>query len=160
MIRSATTTANRQVSAAVAMVALAALHAAACATIVRGTEPTQPVLVTSVPAGAHVFLGSQPVGVTPVTLDLKRRDSHIVLRLEKDGFAPERVPVRQSFSGWMALDLFPLNPYIGQGMSSSTQQPTKGQRAGVLALAFAIDVLSGAAYTLPAVLQVSLTPVR
>ena len=160
MTRSETTPLNRKVGAAIAMVALAALQAMACATVVRGTEATQPVLVTSVPEGAHVFIGSQPIGVTPVKLDLKRRDSHIVLRLEKEGFAPQRVTVTRSLSGWMALDLFALNPYIGQGVSSSAQQPTKGQRAGVIALAFAIDILTGAAYTLPTAVQVSLTPIR
>ena len=110
--------------------------------------------------GAQVFVGNRPVGVTPARLELKRRDSHIVLRLEKDGFTPQHVPVTQSFSGWMALDLFPLNPYIGQGLSSSTQNPTKGQRAGALALAFGIDVLTGAAYTLPAAVHAVLTPIR
>jgi len=116
------------------------------------------VLVTSVPPGARVFLGNSMVGTTPVRLDLKRRDSRIVLRLELDGFAPYGLPVAQSLSGWLALDLFPLNPYIAQGLSSAEQ--AKWQRASGLALAFGIDFLTGAAYTLPAVVHAVLTPIR
>ena len=141
-------------------IGIAGLHSLGCATMARGAGAEQEVLVTSTPAGAHVFFGDRIVGVTPAHVDLKRRDSHIVLRLEKDGFAPQQVRVTQSFSGWMALDLFPLNPYIGQGLSSQDQNPTKVQRAGALALAFGIDFLTGAAYTLPAIVHTVLTPIR
>ena len=107
-----------------------------------------------------MFIGSRVVGVTPVRLDLPRRDSRIVLRLEKEGFAAQHVPVRQSLSGWMVFDLFPLNPYICQGLNSADQCPTKTQRAGALAVTFGVDFLTGAAYTLPAVVHAALTPVR
>ena len=160
MTHSGTIPSDWKAGLAIAMVAMAALQAAACATVVRGTAATQQVLVTSAPDGAQVFIGNQPVGVTPVTLDLKRRDSHIVLRLEKEGFATQRLPVTQSLSGWMAFDLFPLNPYIEQGASSSNTHLTKKLRVGVLSLAFGIDVLTGAAYTLPAVVHAALTPIR
>lgn len=145
---------------AVLVVATTSLPGVGCATVVRGASRTQTVLVTSAPAGAQVFIGDQPVGVTPVRLDLKRRDSRIVLRLEKEGYVSQRLPVTQSLSGWMALDLFPLNPYIGQGLSSSEQNPTKRQRAAALAIAVGIDFLTGAAYTLPAAVHAALTPVR
>jgi len=144
----------------VAAAGMAVLQSAACATMARGTGPTQVVVVTSTPSGAQVFVGSQAVGVTPVRLDLRRRDSHIVLRFEKEGFAPQRVPVTQSLSGWMAFDLFPLNPYIAQGLNSQDQSPTRWQRAGALTLAFGIDFLTGAAYTLPSVVTAVLTPIR
>ena len=110
----------------------------------RGAGRTQTVAVTSAPAGAQVFIGTQMVGVTPVRLDLPRRDSRIVLRFEKEGFAPQQVPVRQSLSGWMEFDLFPLNPYIAEGLNSADQGPTKWHRAGALATAFGVDFLTGA----------------
>jgi hypothetical protein len=143
-----------------AAVAAAVLQSFACATVARGAGPTQEVLVTSTPAGAQVFIGNRMVGVTPVRLDLERRASRIVLRLHKDGFAPQTIPLTQSLSRWMALDLFPLNPYIGQGLSSAEQSPTKWQRAGALALAFGIDFLTGAAYQLPAAVTAVLAPIR
>jgi len=67
------------------------------------------------PAGAQVLIDNRTVGVTPVRLDLKRRDSHIVLRLEKDGFAPHQLAVKQTLSGWLALDAGPLNPTSVRG---------------------------------------------
>jgi hypothetical protein len=144
---------------AVAAVGMAVLQSVGCATMARGARPTQEVLVTSAPAGAQVFLGGRTVGVTPVRLDLKRRDSHIVLRLEKEGFAPQELRVTQSMSGWLALDLFPLNPYIAQGLPSGSG-PAKWQRAGALVLAFGIDFVTGAAYTLPGAVHAVLTAVR
>jgi len=137
-----------------------ALHSTACATMARGAGSTQNVLVTSAPSGAQVFIGQRPVGVTPVRLDLKRRDSRIVLRVEQDGFMPQDIPVRQSLTGWLAFDLFPLNPYIAQGLNSADQGPTKWQRAGLLTLAFGVDFLTGAAYTLPPVVHAVLSPLR
>jgi hypothetical protein len=145
---------------AVAAVGIALLQSTGCATMARGPGSTQEVLVTSMPPGAHVFIGNRMVGTTPVRLDLKRRDSRIVLRLEMDGFAPYGLPVTQSISGWLALDLFPLNPYIAQGLNSAERGPTKWQRAGALALAFGVDFLTGAAYTLPAAVHAVLTPTR
>jgi hypothetical protein len=160
MTCSATKTSGRRYRwSAVAAVGMAALLSVGCATMARGVGPTQEVLITSAPAGAQVFLGSRILGVTPVRLDLKRRDSQIVLRLEKEGFAPEQLRVTQSMSGWLAFDLFPLNPYIAQGLPSG-RGPTKWQRAGVLALAFGIDLVTGAAYTLPGAVHAVLTPVR
>ena len=104
-----TRTSRRERGAGFVVIALIALQALACATVARGTTATQRVVVTSTPGGAQVFIGSQPLGSTPVTLNLERRDSHIVLRLEKDGYLPQRLPVKQSLSGWLALDCFPLN---------------------------------------------------
>jgi PEGA domain len=141
-----------------ATLGVALLHSTACATMARGAGGTQEVIVTSAPAGARVFIGNTIVGLTPVRLDLKRRDNHIVLRFEKEGFEPRQIPVKQSVSGWLALDLFPLNPYICQGLNSADQCPTKWQRAGALTLAFGLDFLTGAAYTLPPAVHAVLTP--
>jgi len=100
-----------------------------CATIMNGR--TQAVTVSSEPPGAHIFMGSQLLGVTPARLELTRRDDHIALRFEKDGFVGQEIQVKRSVSGWIA----------GNG--------------GTL---LAIDFLTGAAFKHPGVVRVILPP--
>ena len=50
--------------------------------------------VSSDPPGAQVFIGDESLGVTPVIVDLPRRERDLVLRLEKDGFVTGEVPVQ------------------------------------------------------------------
>jgi len=87
-----------------------------CATIVNGRS--QAVTVSSEPPGANVFVGSRLLGVTPVRLELKRREEHIVLRFEKDGFVGQEIPVKRSVSGWIAGNVVGMNPLQCQGLSS------------------------------------------
>lgn len=127
-----------------------------CATIVNGR--TQAVTVSSEPSGAHVFIGGQFVAVTPARLELKRRDEHIVLRVEKDGFVAQDVGVTRSVSGWIVGNAAALNPFQCQGYDSveacSRAMPLN------LSLGLAIDFLTGAAFTHPGVVRVILAPVR
>jgi hypothetical protein len=124
-----------------------------CATIVNGR--TQAVTVSSEPPGANVFLGSRLLGVTPARLELKRRDEHIVLRFEKDGFAAQDIPVQRSVSGWIAGNVVALNPFQCQGLSSVDGCP--GVIATNVGTLLAIDFLTGAAFTHPGLVRVVLT---
>ena len=42
--------------------------------------------MSSEPSGARVFMDDKLVGVTPASLNLKRRNANVVLRFEKEGF--------------------------------------------------------------------------
>jgi hypothetical protein len=131
------------------------IASAGCATVAHGR--TQTVVVTSDPSGARVFLKSTAVGVTPVQVQLKRRDDHIVLRIEKDGFVPADIPLKRTVSGWVAGNLVFANPLMIQGLNSASEYPLMAAQG--LAFGFGTDLLTGAAYKLPKVVRATLTPV-
>ena len=125
-----------------------------CATIMNGR--TQAVTVSSEPPGAHIFMGSQLLGVTPARLELTRRDDHIALRFEKDGFVGQEIQVKRSVSGWIAGNGVALNPYQCQGLDSLRGCP--GVIAANVGTLLAIDFLTGAAFKHPGVVRVILPP--
>ena len=130
----------------------------ACATIAHGSRQT--VTVVSDPPGATVtVLSSASVkstpGVTPIRLDLTRRDSHITIRLEKDGCAPVDVPLTRSTSGWVASNLVFANPLAMQGYDQDAGAQYAAQ-LGLVGLMIAVDFGTGAAYKLPKVVSVSI----
>lgn len=139
---------------------LALVLSAGCATIAHGWR--QDVTVISDPPGATVtVLSGQTVkstpGVTPIVLELTRRDPHLTIRLEKDGCPPADVRVTRKTSAWIAGNLIVANPMAMQGYS--TDHPG-GQYAMQLAitlpLMFGTDIATGAAYKLPKVVDVHL----
>jgi hypothetical protein len=78
---------------------IVAIGLAGCATIIQGT--TQQIGVSSQPSGAVVKVNNQPMGQTPIVLNLKRRDSHTVT-IELDGYQPYNQALTRSLSGWVA----------------------------------------------------------
>jgi len=69
-----------------------------CASIMHGT--TQQIGVSSSPSGAKVTVNGQQKGKTPVILDLKRGDNH-VLKIELDGYLPYETTLTKKVSGWV-----------------------------------------------------------
>ena len=109
---------------------------AGCATIMHGTG--QDIGISSKPTGAQVFVDNQPKGTTPVAVDMKRKDKHIV-RIEMEGYQPYEITIIRKTSGWvwgnivfggligLAVDaitggLYKLNPE--QVMGELAQKPT------------------------------------
>jgi len=147
-----------------AVVVVGAAASSGCATLVHGTRQT--VTVTSEPSGAQVTVlsdrpgGSRIVrsnpGVTPIRLQLTRRDPNIVIRLEKDGCSPAEVRLARTISGWIAPNLLSANPMAAQGLNSASDYPLVAAQG--LAVTFGIDFLSGAAFKLPKTVQVRLEP--
>ena len=150
------------------LAAAAALGGTGCATMAHGSR--QSVIVTSEPPGARVTVltaapGAAPVvrsipGVTPITLELTRRDPHIVIRFDSTGCAPVDVVVKRAVSGWVAGNLIVTNPVSMQGMTNpGTQYPV--QVAVGLGLTLGLDAISGAMWKLPARIHATLcTPQR
>lgn len=150
-------------------VALACLLAGGCASIVNhapvslGKTAMQSVEVTSEPAGARITVAGKELGITPTKILLKRRDAGIVLRLEKDGYEPSDVRLKRTVgkavAGNLAFALFAV-PLPHQGLADDPL--SNGERAaiafGLPATAIAIDFLNGAAYNLPARVEVTLKP--
>jgi len=74
------------------------LFTQACGTIMQGT--TQQVGISSNPSDASVSINGQNHGNTPMIIDLKRKDSHMV-KIELDGYQPYETTLTRSTSGWV-----------------------------------------------------------
>ncbi|MBE9048564.1 PEGA domain-containing protein [Pleurocapsales cyanobacterium LEGE 10410] len=79
-------------------VTLFLLFTQACGTIIHGT--TQEVGISSSPSNASVTINGQNHGNTPMIIDLKRKDSHMV-KIELDGYQPYETNLTRSTSGWV-----------------------------------------------------------
>lgn len=138
-------------------VVVVAILSAGCATMAHGTRQT--VTVTSDPSGAAVIVlsgatvKSRP-GVTPIQLELTRRDPAIVIRLEKNGCQPAEVRLKRSPSGWMLGNLVVANPLAMQGYDRDPGKHYAIQVGVGLPLFFGADLLSGGGYTLPKAIDV------
>lgn len=86
-----------------------------CATIVASGPDHIPV--SSSPAGATVYLNETPVGVTPITLSVKRSDD-CRIRIEMKGYEPYRVDNGKVLNGWVFGDL--LIPVLGIAIDLAT----------------------------------------
>lgn len=69
-----------------------------CGTIMHGTR--QDIGITSTPTGAMVSIDNVSYGKTPMIVDLKRRDNHII-KINLPGYMPHESVVIKSISGWV-----------------------------------------------------------
>ena len=69
-----------------------------CASIIHGT--TQQIGISSSPTGAEVTVDGMQHGITPVVVDLKRKDTHTI-HVTLDGYQPFEIPLTRSVSGWV-----------------------------------------------------------
>jgi hypothetical protein len=67
-----------------------------CASIVKGT--TQAIPVSSDPTGADVKIDGNKVGQTPVSVEAKRKNDHLIT-IEKAGYQPESVGITRNIGG-------------------------------------------------------------
>lgn len=151
-----------------AAVAAVVVVAGGCALPINGR--TQRIAVTSTPPHARVLLDGNPVGVTPLDVDVRRRDADVRLRIEKEGFQPEERSLPRSWSWWLLLDApagFLLGSYVHLRLLAEDGYITKdssdlGDVLGGLSAGLSpaiVDVVTGAAFTFPADVHADLTPV-
>ena len=57
-----------------------------CASIAHGTK--QILKINSEPSGAKVYVKGVQIATTPAQIELKRKQSSTVIRVEKDGYEP------------------------------------------------------------------------
>ena len=93
-----------------------------CASIMHGTS--QEVGISSTPSGAKVSVSSQSFGTTPVIVNLKRKNNHII-KIELEGYLPYETTLTKKVSGWVWGNIV-LGGLIG----------------------LAVDAISGGLYTL------------
>jgi len=71
----------------------------ACGTIMHGS--TQLVAISSNPSDATVFVNDNNKGTTPLTINLKRENKSMNLRLVLDGYLPYETTINRKISGWV-----------------------------------------------------------
>lgn len=78
-----------------------------CASIVHG--PTQSVDFSSQPAGAKITIDGKDYGVTPKSVDLRRRGrlkgensekKEYAVKIELDGYYPYEIKIKREMDGW------------------------------------------------------------
>ena len=127
----------------------------------RGT--TQLVAVRSTPPGAEVSLNGEPVGQTPLFVEVRRRDAEPVLRFEEAGFESVERELERRRSGWFWGDVavavfFGGAAFFGASISSGVGAGTAGYGA-LWATAFLAPPLAlGTAYGFPDRVRVVLPP--
>ena len=127
----------------------------ACATMRYGTE--QRVTVESQPSGATVFVGANPVGVTPTEVELQRDQLRSVLTVCKDGFEPVEARFERTISKWLWADVAMATwtgIISGQGVARPEQQVFAF--ASMLALTVGLDFVSGAILRAPRTVRATL----
>ena len=89
------------------------------ATIVSGTK--QSITFNSTPSGAEVISNGMTMGVTPLTLDIKRSDGKTgkVISIRKEGYKDEQINMTTKFNG-----TFWGNALIGGTIGSSIDSST------------------------------------
>jgi hypothetical protein len=137
------------------------LFSNACATIAHGRftggRSQQMVMVESTPGGARVLVRGAVVGLTPARLLVSRSDRHVTIRVEKDGCKPAEILLATGVSAWIAGDaVIGVAQFGNQGLSSGTAQA----RAALILppVLLAVDFLTGAAFSHPSRVQVTLEP--
>lgn len=92
-----------------------------CATIINGSNAR--VQVQSEPPGAIVYVDGNPVGETPLTVQVSHDNHHV--RLAKPGYAAAQAQLTASFSGWSLVGfsfIVPVLIDIGTGAITSLDQ--------------------------------------
>ena len=130
----------------------------ACATLASPTS-VQRVVVSSDPPGAQVLVNGQPSGVTPVAVELSRRDGSAAVRLEKDGFVPEEHPVHRSLSRWLLADVA-FAAVSGSVPGGGDAGAPSARIALGLLWTLGLEYLTGAAFRLPESINAKLKPAR
>jgi hypothetical protein len=98
-----------------------------CATVMHGTR--QEIEVASSPTGARVWIDDIDIGITPLSVELKRTTDHSV-RIEFAGYEQAELNITRKWSGWIWGNLV-LAPLVLP-----------------LPIQFLIDYESGGLYTL------------
>lgn len=140
--------------------------ATSCATISR--EWRQWTSVISSPTGATVSVNGEPQGVTPVNLELARKNRYQVIRIESRGYNPFEIQVRRKakvsyFLGDVLLGVAAGVLPAAWGAVKRDSEDYFGKMLPVYGVAFAvplvlIDLASGKGYKMtPKELTVTLT---
>ena len=83
---------------AICLVAATTLLLSGCSTIVESTK--QEIVVSTEPSGAEVLRDGVAVGVTPLTLTVKRKDAGESILVRKEGYEDGFIQTKQKINPW------------------------------------------------------------
>ena len=143
-------------------VVAAALASSGCLTLYEGVR--QPIIVSSSPVGAQVFLDGEPVGAAPVEVAVDRGSEPTFL-VESDGFEPTALRLRRRVNPWIAVDLavgalafYATGAALIGGGEGDLSSPLTLLAVLAGAAPALVDFNSGAAYALPRRVHAVLRP--
>jgi hypothetical protein len=133
-----------------------ALSLFSCATVTRGTH--EDISINSSPAGANATLtctkGETKSGVTPLTITMRRSAGECSLKISKEGYAEETVPIEEGMNGrfWGNFGFLPLVPFgvvsYAGGLGYSQPNNTRRQQGSLMIagglVPWIVDLGSGA----------------
>jgi len=107
-----------------------------------------------------VLVDGHPRGVTPVTVEVSRRERRTGICLEKDGFVSEELALERRLSRWLLADT--AYAVLAGAAAPGEGWPTSriGRVAGVLGFVLGLEYLTGAAFRLPKAITVEMQPVE
>ncbi len=83
----------------IVFIALSAIMFTNCASIIHGSR--QSVSISSNPSKATVTIDGRDEGKTPITVDLSRKDHHMV-QINLNGYLPYETKFTRKVDGWIA----------------------------------------------------------
>lgn len=90
-------------SSRLVLLSLVVLSLTGCASVLKGTD--QVLTFTSDQDGAQVLLDGVSVGVTPVSMKVKKNSKSTVM-VKKDGFRTQTMPLDKKYDGVALLNIF------------------------------------------------------
>jgi len=70
-----------------------------CATIIKGSK--QEFNITSNPSQATVYVNENPIGKTPITTKLARKEKNTKIKLTLEGYKDVEIPLTREGNGWV-----------------------------------------------------------
>lgn len=83
----------------IAFAMVASLMLSSCATIIKGSK--QEFKINSTPSQANVFVNDKPIGKTPMTTKLARKETNTKIKLTLDGYKDVEIPLKREGNGWV-----------------------------------------------------------
>ncbi|MGB7650417.1 MAG: PEGA domain-containing protein [Gallionella sp.] len=90
-------------SSRLVLLSLVVLSLTGCASVLKGTD--QVLTFTSDQDGAQVLLDGVSVGVTPLSMKVKKNSKSTVM-VKKDGFRTQTMPLDKKYDGVALLNIF------------------------------------------------------
>ncbi|MFM2408067.1 MAG: hypothetical protein RL358_809 [Pseudomonadota bacterium] len=90
-------------SSKLVLLSLVVLSLTGCASVLKGTD--QVLTFTSDQDGAQVLLDGVSVGVTPLSMKVKKNSKSTVM-VKKDGFRTQTMPLDKKYDGVALLNIF------------------------------------------------------
>lgn len=102
---------------------LSIIFSCGCGVLTHGTR--QEISITSQPTGATVLINDEIKGMTPLTVNLKRKTKQYNVIIQKNGYSPFKAKIERKKS-WVIEGLNTLSPDFGLISGELIDKPSGG----------------------------------